>query len=872
MTAAQLAVSLAVVVSGVSAQRVLFSTTESQLVRHLEPAGDLDLDGIPDLFATRHYENDVRMLSGRDGGLIAKVTIPGGILDMAVAGDLDRDGRTDFAVSDRSASGNAFAHSGATGALLHTWPGGAEHLAGIGDVDGDGHDDVAILRRTRPDTTEIYSGRTGVLLRSAVQPSTAGVLLGVAPAGDVDGDGRGDFFLRVSDGGGTTGDWVEVRNGATGAVLRSIHRAPTTTMHAAAIGDVNGDGRDDLALSVSGALGSGGFVEVYDVAGDRTLGTYSGVVAGGSCATFFGGPISSGGDVDADGALDFASYGVVFSGRDARFLLRVAPGSTPQMIGDVDDDGFCDLVGAFGLSYVFWSGATQRESWHLPLEGDPRVGPALEAAGIVGDVDGDGTADIGSVVLESPFLAASTDHRWRVLSGVDGTVIHEWTTSSTVQGITGFAPLDDLDGDGRAEFVCKQIDGAANELVLRRGSDHAVLWRQSNPDHSWALSLASGIDYNADGTPDVLVGTPRFAWPPHERTVEIRSGTDGAVLLELKSTVADDEYGAALAVLDDLDRDGAADFAIGAPGQWNTASRFEVRSGRTGALLYDFHETRNGMALGAALARVADLDGDGVDDLLAGAPEPNLAAGGSVLRFSGATGAPLGPLNPARPVRALGDAIATGDYDGDGQEDVVIGTSSWNASAIVIARDGSELDVFPGWSSNEIGKLVGFVASAAAGPRRVAIAARARGISCGGYVHAMGPVSDFSSFSSYGTACAGSAGRARLAWSGVPQPGLPFSIGVRGVAPGTPTALALGSSNRQWRGVALPLGLTAAGFTGCDLLAGIDLALPGVGAGYVLPLPPALADATVYLQNFHLDAVNPRGVVSSNGGRLRIRP
>jgi hypothetical protein len=75
--------------------------------------------------------------------------------------------------------------------------------------------------------------------------------------GDVDGDGRDDFAIGGSGGGpGWVGGYVEVRSGATGALLLQL--GPPTSAGAgqvafgsalAALGDVDGDGRPELAVA-----------------------------------------------------------------------------------------------------------------------------------------------------------------------------------------------------------------------------------------------------------------------------------------------------------------------------------------------------------------------------------------------------------------------------------------------------------------------------------------------------------------------------------------------------------------------------------------------------------------------------------------------
>ncbi len=164
---------------------------------------------------------------------------------------------------------------------------------------------------------------------------------------------------------------------------------------------------------------------------------------------------------------------------------------------------------------------------------------------------------------------------------------------------------------------------------------------------------------------------------------------------------AGDAFGAALAS-GDFDGDRWPDLAVGVPGEAiGTASAagavnvlYGVSTGliATGSQLW--HQNVSGIAstavageqFGYALA-IGDFDGDGRDDLAIGAPfdDTSGAAGGAVHVLYGtalglsATGSQLwsqataGIPGSVEDGDDFGAALATGDFDGDGYADLVVG-------------------------------------------------------------------------------------------------------------------------------------------------------------------------------------------------------
>ncbi len=151
-----------------------------------------------------------------------------------------------------------------------------------------------------------------------------------------------------------------------------------------------------------------------------------------------------------------------------------------------------------------------------------------------------------------------------------------------------------------------------------------------------------------------------------------------------------DEFGRFSAAIRDIDGDGAEDLIVGGPmagtpdpkNPSNTlprAGKVRVFSGRTGGQLFEFDSTTTGIQMGRSVASVPDTNGDGVDDILAGAPGNVTDTGGTssfgyAFLFSGTTGQLLCQLKGETANDQFGFYV-TGihDIDGDGRGDFIVG-------------------------------------------------------------------------------------------------------------------------------------------------------------------------------------------------------
>jgi len=227
--------------------------------------------------------------------------------------------------------------------------------------------------------------------------------------------------------------------------------------------------------------------------------------------------------------------------------------------------------------------------------------------------------------------------------------------------------------DSRHLLAHAVIQSGANDAVL-------LDMNAAQPEDIFGMTVARGAgDVNRDGYDDFLINTmrPDVINPDAEHTyVSVYSGFDGSVLYTLHSDTEFDAFGVMAAPAGDVNADGYADIIVGAPlhtaGGMTMSGRAMVFSGLDGSVIYDLAGMVANMRFGASVTGVGDIDADGRADFAIGAPGISNSAEGVVVVYSGATGIAIRTYTGAPGARFGETVCAIDDQNGDGVADIAI--------------------------------------------------------------------------------------------------------------------------------------------------------------------------------------------------------
>lgn len=370
--------------------------------------GDLNADGKADLAVV---ENNVSVLLGTGQGTFAvapSYAVSASPAGLAV-GDLNGDAKLDLAVADGDGHVSVLMNTGRGAFAAAVNYDGAAYPTSIvsADLNGDGRLDLAVTNDMTADVSVFLNRGGGLFAPQVKSPASLGA--NAMAAADFDGDGRLDLAVTSSTGGATAGaprtaTLSILLNRGGGVFAAPVNYSVGEETYAIAVGDLNGDGKIDVVVNANPSTPGTAGVSVLLNKGDGTL--------AGPVHYVIGSGVDSGhfviGDLDGDGKPDLAvsdfdggNLVVLVNDGTGRFQLS---GTYPAeweidaiALGDLNGDGTPDLAVASvngGAVHLFlnYGDGTFFEGTDYTVGSNP-------FSVVIGDFDGDHKPDLAVSIL-----------------------------------------------------------------------------------------------------------------------------------------------------------------------------------------------------------------------------------------------------------------------------------------------------------------------------------------------------------------------------------------------------------------------------------------------------------------------------------------
>ena len=344
-------------------------------------------------------------------------------------------------------------------------------------------------------------------------------------------------------------------------------------------------------------------------------------------------------------------------------------GQSVSEAGDINGDGFPDLIAGLpsfsagqtrgGVARLYQGTPNGISSDFQQLEANQAEAQFGFSVAGVGDLNNDGFDD---VAIGAPLHDGTQNDQGAVYiylgsaSGLQTPPVRRLEGNNAGARLgTSLAGAGDLNNDGFADLIAgmpgfidlsqgAQAKGPSplgailallgNLAQAIRDNPNLVTVPSSQPDSGFGTSVAGGGDINGDGMDDVIVGSPTAdadsGNKPNAGAIDIFTGAPTGLVADplrrLLGAVAERRFGTDVAIVDDVNRDGFADYAIGAPGRSKSQSEdgeVAVYLGNTNPSptpVVTLQSGRQNDEFGTSITSIPDVSGDGVRELVVGAP------------------------------------------------------------------------------------------------------------------------------------------------------------------------------------------------------------------------------------------------------------
>jgi hypothetical protein len=624
-------------------------------------AGDVDGDGRRDLALVGG--DSLRVFFQKSTGEFA-TPISLALLERPsalVLADLNRDGLTDFVVSDRRDVLSVLLSRGRDGVspLVELATGDSPRSPVAADFDGDGDLDLATVNRLSADISVFRQNRDGTFAPAEGVDVSAWGLPDRLVAADFDGDGRTDLAVGTPEAVVVLPADVEGHFPTARAFALQSARVNPSFSRALVAFDHDGDGDIDLVAGRENPLGIAYLLNDGHGRFAASVMTHSRPFP----TWLSTGDVDGDGDPDLAEAVGNADRVRLFWNDDSAapsFTARTVPMATRPhsiAIGDLDGDSDLDVAtcdgghGVLTLHLGDGRGSLSTQRIFDDIRGQLN---SLDA----GDYDGDGDLDVAMIDVSSGSIKVYQN---------DGHAVYERASSHSLRTQPFFITSTDLDGDGLPELVT--TNNGNNSVILLRNLG-ALDFSVGAGISVGAFPRAAAVaDLDLDGDSDLAVSS----WLDSHVTLLINTG-DGSLTARKITNVPLPSHVHAV----DADADGDSDLVTVSSSDNNV-----VLIHNLGELRFTVDRIIHGVpAPNSALS--FDVDGNGLPDVVATSEARDLV---SILLQRGGNDFEL-PLH-----FAVGDGprfSVAGDLNGDGRDEII--SADREASTLTVLFPNADAD------------------------------------------------------------------------------------------------------------------------------------------------------------------------------------
>ena len=364
----------------------------------------------------------------------------------------------------------------------------------------------------------------------------------------------------------------------------------------------------------------------------------------------FGSAVAPCGDIDGDGyddvligakthwvGTDSVGHATVISGIDGSVILAASGqsdgdcfGLSVSGAGDVNNDGSLDVVvGAPGESWPDFRGSASVLCGNTgqllhKFNGETNLASLGFSVSDAGDADSDGYGDliVGAYGHTELFTKVGKVY---VFSGKSGSTITSFVGGTGEIGIGRVVRGNhDMDADGVPDYAFSGYDAFSDSGFIRliSGLNDSILATAFGAGSPFGRAFEISSDLSGDTLPDLIIHTSGDGTAGQHGQVSVHSGATGTLISYLDDPSPSTDFGRSLASLADIDGDGVPEILCGDPVNslpGNGIGATHIYSGKLQTLLFSVHG-EIGANFGLAASTAGDVDGDGLEDFVVGSP------------------------------------------------------------------------------------------------------------------------------------------------------------------------------------------------------------------------------------------------------------